>query len=189
VGNNRLISEQSQLTLRTPYLDNDLVALMYRLESNPRRNKEISLRLVKDGNPALGRILTDRGLSCNGFFPISVLAHLLYEFLAKAEYAYDYGMPQWLSRIDYALRFMHLQNLFLGRHKFNHFRTWYRHELSNYVKDMLLDRRTLSRPYLDKRSVERVVEDHTKGRLNYTDEITQLLTIELIQRLLIEKDN
>ena len=35
------------------------------------------------------------------------------EFSFKAEYAYDYGMPQWLARIDHALRGVHLERSFL----------------------------------------------------------------------------
>src|SRR5206468_5989917 len=48
------------------------------------------------------------------------------EFLRKAEYAYDYGMPQWMARIDHLLLPLRLERLFLGRHKFSHFRVWYR---------------------------------------------------------------
>jgi len=82
---------------------------------------------------------------------------------------------------------MHFEKLFLGRHKFYHFRLWYRDELSDYVKAILLDDRTLNRPYLNRNIVEDFVKGHTKGYRNYTTEITQLLTLELIQRLFIEK--
>ena len=185
-NNNRLVSEQSQLTLRTPYMDNDFVALLYRLQTDIRRSKVMSLNLISDGNASLAKILTDKGLGGNAIFPISTLTHLYHEFLAKAEYAYDYGMPQWLTKIDHAFKFMHFEKLFLGHHKFYHFRLWYRDKLSNYVKSILLDERTLSRPYLNRTAVERVVNDHINGYRNFTTEITQLLTIELIQRQLIE---
>jgi len=185
-NNNRLVSEQSQLTLRTPYMDNDLVALAYRLQADARKDKQMSLRLIADGNPTLAKFPTDKGLDAKSIFPISSIRHLLYEFLAKAEYAYDYGMPQRLAKIDCALKFLHFEKLFLGRHKFYHFRLWYRDILSDYVKAILLDQRTLNRSYLNRTAVERVVNDHTKGYQNFTTEITQLLTIELIQRQLIE---
>ena len=48
------------------------------------------------------------------------------EFTFKAEYAYDYGMPQWVARIDHVLSPLHLERLFLGRHKYAHYRVWYR---------------------------------------------------------------
>lgn len=186
-NNNRLVSEQSQLTLRTPYMDNDFVALLYRIQKDIRRSKAMSLKLISDGDASLAKILTDKGLGGNTIFPISILTHLYYEFLAKAEYAYDYGMPQWLTIFDHTFRFMHFEKLFLGRHKFNHYRVWYRDELADYVKAILLDDRTLNRPYLNRTAVECLVKGHTKGYRNFTTEITQLLTIELIQRLLIEQ--
>ena len=167
-------------------MDNDLVALAYRLQADARHDKQMSLGLIADGNPTLAKFPTDKGLDAKPTFPASSIRHLLYEFLAKAEYAYDYGMPQWIAKIDYAFKFMHFEKLFLGRHKFYHFRLWYRDELSDYVKSILLDERTLRRSYLNKTAIERVVNDHTKGYQNYTTEITQLLTIELIQRQLIE---
>ncbi len=104
----------------------------------------------------------------------------------KAEYAYDHGMPQWLARIDHLLSPLHPERLFLGRHKYYHFRVWYRDALSEYVREMLLDPRTLSRPYLDRKGVEAVVRGHVKGNRNYTYEIHTLLTLELLHRLFVD---
>jgi asparagine synthase (glutamine-hydrolysing) len=118
---------------------------------------------------------------------LSKSRHLFQEFTFKAEYAYDYGMPQWLAAADSSVAPLHLERLFLGRHKFSSFRVWYRDQFSAFVKDILLDPRTKSRPYLNGRELERVVEGHTRGNRNYTTEIHKLLTMELIQRQLIEK--
>jgi asparagine synthase (glutamine-hydrolysing) len=96
-------------------------------------------------------------------------------------------MPQWLARIDKTLIPLHLERLFLGRHKFHHFRVWYRDKLAQYLKDVLLEPRTLSRPYLNGRRLEKIVSDHTNGRRNHTREIHRVLTSELIQRTLIEQ--
>ena len=186
-NNNRMVSEQSQLTLRTPYLDNDLVSLLYRAPMGALNTKEFCFRLIADGNPALGKLMTDRGTGGNLKFPFSMLVHLYYEFLFKAEYVYDYGMPQWVANLDHAFKFMHFEKLFLGRHKFNHYRLWYHDQLSDYVKSILLDARTLNRPYLNRKTVESIVEGHTKGHRNHTGVISRLITLELIQRLLIER--
>jgi asparagine synthase (glutamine-hydrolysing) len=51
---------------------------------------------------------------------------------------------------------------------------------------MLLDRRTLTRPYLDPAGVERIVAGHLKGIRNYTTEIHTVLTLELLHRLFID---
>ncbi|MEN6321054.1 MAG: asparagine synthase-related protein [Syntrophaceae bacterium] len=186
--NHGFVSEQSQLTPRTPYLDNDIVALMYRAPMGVRDNKKMSWRLIADGNPALAEISTDRGFKSDTKASVSTLVQLYYTFLVKAEYAYNYGMPQWLAKFDYLFRFMHFERLFLGRHKFAHFRIWYRDELANYIKALLLDERTLCRPYLNRKTVEEIVHGHTKGNRNYTTEISRLVTLELIHRLLIESN-
>jgi asparagine synthase (glutamine-hydrolysing) len=51
---------------------------------------------------------------------------------------------------------------------------------------MLLDPRTLSRPYLDRSGLEAVVRGHLKEGRNYTTEIHKVLTLELIHRLFLD---
>jgi asparagine synthase (glutamine-hydrolysing) len=182
----RLALELSQLTLRSPYLDNDLVALAFQAPANLATTNELSLRLIADGNPALGKIATDRGILHPPAPIITKLKHLYQEFTFKAEYAYDYGMPHWLAKFDNTLSQLHLERLFLGRHKFYHFRLWYRDELAKYLKDVLLDPRTRSRSYLNGGHLERMVRGHIEGKRNYTLEIHRVLTAELVQRQLIE---
>jgi len=182
----RYALEQSQLTIRSPYLDNDLVAVAYQAPAELLPNLEFAGRLIADGNPALASFATDRGpLARHGV--LGKVRALFQEFTFKAEYAYDYGMPQWLTRVDHALAPLHLERMFLGRHKYYHFRIWYRNELSHYVKEVLLDPRTLSRPYLNARCVEDLVTAHVRGSRNHTLDIHGLLTSEFIQRQLIEQ--
>jgi asparagine synthase (glutamine-hydrolysing) len=183
----RLSVEQSQLTLRTPYLDNDLVSLTYQASPELLLSREPSLRLIAEGNADLARIPTDRGVRYRPIPFIGKIQHLYQEFTVKSEYAYDYGMPQWLAGIDHVLAPLHLERLFLGRHKFYHFRVWYRDKLSGYLKDILLDSRTRLRPHLNSTILEKIVLDHTKGLGNYTSEIHRLLTSELIHRRLLEE--
>ena len=180
----RFALEQSQLTIRSPYLDNELVALAYQAPAELGVNRQLAKRLIADGNPALATFPTDRGpLGRDGF--LGRLREQYQELTFKAEYAFDYGMPDWLANLDRVLAPLHLERLFLGRHKYYHFRFWYRHQLAHYVREMLLDSRTLSRPYLDSRKVERMVNAHVTGKGNYTSEIHMMLGSELIQRELI----
>jgi asparagine synthase (glutamine-hydrolysing) len=95
-------------------------------------------------------------------------------------------MPQWIARTDHFLKAFQLERLFLGRHKVFHFRVWYRDRLANYVREILLDPKTLARPYLERVGVESVVKGHLKGNENYTYEIHKLLTLELIHRLFLD---
>lgn len=181
-----LALEQSQLTVHSPFMDNEFVRTVYRAPQGGLQNGDVRLRLIKDGSMVLGRVPSDRGVGGNNGFLVSRLARAFQEFTFKAEYAYDYGMPQSLARIDHCLSWFHLERLFLGRHKLLHFRVWYRDQLSKYVREMLLDHQTLSRPYLQKKAVETVVNGHLTGSRNYTLMIHKLLTLELLHRLFFD---
>jgi asparagine synthase (glutamine-hydrolysing) len=181
-----LALEQTQLALRSPYLDNDVVRTAFRAPASALATDEISLRIIADGNRDLLRIPTDRGVVGNRGRFLGVGYRGFLEFLFKAEYAYDMGMPQWLARLDHVFATLRLERLFLGRHKIFHFRIWYRDVLAGYVQDMLLDPRGLSRPYVERKVVEEVVRRHVKGDRNYTTQIHKLLTLELVHRLFID---
>ena len=174
--------EQTQVAVRSPYLDNDVIKTVYRAPDSIATNAQGRLRLIRDGNPALARLRSDRGVGgLNSVFTRGFL-----EFLFKAEYAYDYGMPQWIARIDHFFAPLHLERLWLGRHKVFHFRVWYRDQLANYVREMLLDKRSLARPYVQPKRVQAIVNGHLRGDRNYTTEIHRLLTLELTHRLFVD---
>ena len=174
--------EQTQVGVRTPYLDNELVETVYRSPGPVAINEEGRLRLIREGNPALAQLRTDRGLG-DVKAPIT---HAFLEFLFKAEYAYDYGMPQWVAQVDHMFSALRLERVWLGRHKPFHFRVWYRDQLANYVREMLLDSRSLARPYINAGAVRTIVDGHLKGSRNYTTEIHRLLALELTHRVLLE---
>lgn len=178
--------QRSQLTLRTPYLDNDLVALAY--QAPPEcLGAFFALRITNEGNPALASLVTDRGIRLDSFPGDRQIRHFLQEFAAKVEYAFDYGMPQWLARVNRPFVPLQLEKLFLGRHSIHHFRVWYRDELSSYIKEILLDPQTLQRPYLRRERLENMVDSHLQGTANYTKDITRILTVELVQRGLLQQ--
>lgn len=174
--------EQTQVAVRTPYLDNAVVKTVYQAPGSVLDNENCRLRLVREGSPTLAAMRTDRGVGSRRH----VLARGLLEFLFKAEYAYDYGMPQWLARIDHLFAPLQLERVWLGRHKPFHFRVWYRDQLADYVRDVLCDSRSLARPYLVPEMVRSIVNGHLKGDRNYTLEIQRLLTLELAHRLFLD---
>ena len=180
-----LALEASQLVQRSPFMDGDLVRLAYRGPAAGFESDDLCTRVIRDGNAALLAIGTDRGRLGPRWSRSA--RHALLEFLFKAEYAYDYGMPQVVAGIDHRLAPLRLERLFLGRHKFYHYRTWYRRQLAPYVTDMLLASRSLERPYLNAPVVRRIVEGHTRGGYNYTRELHKLLTLELVHRLFIDR--
>lgn len=182
----RLALELSQLTPRSPYLDNDIVALAFRAPSGGAEDMRIQMKLIADGDPRLARLPTDRGIRFPPIPLLTAVGRAFQQFTFKAEYAFDYGMPQRLVKIDRLLKPLHLERLFLGRHKFVHLRVWYRDELAGHIKDVLLDRRALGRSYLDGRRLERIVLNHVRGLENHTLTINQMLTSEFIHRLFVD---
>lgn len=182
----RFALEQTQVLMRNPFLDKELINMLYNLPKGELLDLTVTLKLIYKGNAQLTKIPTDRGKRYPSIPIITLLRSAIKEFAYKAEYAYDYGMPHWLSRIDSSLSKLNIQQLFLGRQKYYHFRTWYKNELSGYIKDILLSPRALNRSYINKKQVENIIKLHTEGKRNYTREIHLLLTAEIIHRHLIE---
>jgi asparagine synthase (glutamine-hydrolysing) len=105
------------------------------------------------------------------------------ETTARAEYVWDYGMPRWLAPIERRLRGMHPERLFLGRHKFCHFRLWYREPLAPIVRELLGG---FEAPGFVPGATDRVIREHLSGRVNRTREIHQLLSLRLIEREILQ---
>lgn len=176
--------ERSQLTVRSPFLDNELVPLAFQAPDAVYTSVDPSLRLIAKANPALAMIPTDRGLTWP-LNPRGKAKKAYHDLWARAEYAYDYGMPNWLARLDSFVSPLKLERLFLGRQKFCHYRVWYRDQLSTFVREVLLDPATLSRPWFSRSNLKSAVESHLSGTANHTLTIHKALSLELIQRTLL----
>ena len=166
-------------------MDNDFVRTVYRSPQNIFQEQDVRLRLIDNGNFSLARIPSDRGVTCRPG-PIAAIRRAGREFTFKSEYAYDYGMPKAVARVDHALSGLRLERVFLGRHKLTHFRVWYRDQLAGYVREMLLDSRTLGRPYLQRPVLEAIVDGHIRRGQNFTTAIHKLLSLELMMRLFFD---
>lgn len=178
--------ELSQVTLRTPFIDNDLIRLLYRAPASTLTNNDLRVQLIEDGDPKLRRIRTDLGFAGRPGKIAGEASQMLHRLTMRAEYAFEFGDPRWLAKLDRSLLGRSLERQFLGLHKFAHFGLWYRNELSSYVREMLLDPRTLSRPYLNRNAVEEMVDRHLKGEVTNTPSIHKILNLEHIHRLFID---
>jgi asparagine synthase (glutamine-hydrolysing) len=183
----RLAMEMSKLTVRTPYMDNDLIKLMYQAPPQTRASKEIRFRLIEDGNPELSKIMTDRGNLGEYNYLISTCAQMFYYSLFKAEYIYLYQLPYWMPKLDKVFSSILLEKLLVGRYQLSHYRKWFQKPLSNYMREILLDGRTARRPYFNKEFIEKMVSLHSQGKYNYLNEINKTISVELIHRHLIEE--
>jgi asparagine synthase (glutamine-hydrolysing) len=182
----KLSMEQSQLTLRTPYMDNDLVEVMYQAPVGIRSSNEVQRRIIAECHATLGTIMTDRGFFSGSYYPFSKLIELFYFSLFKLDYIYLFALPHWLTKLDSIFSSVSGGKQILGYQKFEYYRIWFRNQLSSYIREILLDKQTASRPYFDKHSIEKIVHGHLKGEKNYLNEINRAITVELIHRQLID---
>jgi asparagine synthase (glutamine-hydrolysing) len=178
--------EQSQIILRSPFMDNDLVELLYGFPNSVRESTTVQMELIRRLNAPLAKIVSDRGYA-SGRNPLALSAIQFYLWvLFKADYVYFFDMPNWLLRIESAMEFTRVPKLIFGLHKFENYRLWYRSALSEYVADTLLDSKTLERSFFDKKFLQKAVNDHIAGRGNYRIHLDKALTFELIMRTLVE---
>jgi asparagine synthase (glutamine-hydrolysing) len=178
--------ERSQVTLRSPFMDNDLVEFLYTFPNAIRESRKVQQNVISRLNPQLARIFSNRGHAAGRNPLVCTAAQMFLWFLFKLDYLYFFEAPGWVLKCGAAMRFSRLPQLILGYHKFEHYRVWYRHKLAAYVGDMLLDRRTLERPFFNRDFLQKAVKEHIAGKWNYRNEINTALTIELIMRRLIE---
>ena len=179
-----MAASRSQVVLRSPYLDNEIVALAYQAPAALRKSSQASLRLIRDNNAMLGKIPTDRLVEDKGAsFPRN-LRRLFREAGFKLDYYHNEGMPRWFCRFDTLLDAVDARLRIFGHHKFLHYRSWFRNELAPYVVEVLTDPRTQRNPFFERAFLEHMAKAHTQGRANYVLPINAVLTLEAVERLL-----
>jgi asparagine synthase (glutamine-hydrolysing) len=181
-----LAAGRSQVTFRTPYLDNEIVSLAYRAPAAARRSPDSALCLIGASDPRLGRIPTDRGVAVGGHGPCHALRRLFAEVTFKLDYLHKEGLPHWLSPLDAAVGSLSMFGV-LGLHKYLPYRRWFRCELGAYLRQIFSEARTLQSPYWNGAVLKSVADDHVTGRRNYIREISAVLTLEAVDRLLIRQ--
>ncbi|MCL7419432.1 MAG: hypothetical protein M8364_00810 [Methylobacter sp.] len=179
-----LAAGRSQVTFRTPYLDNEVVALAFRAPASSRLSPRSALRFVHENNPALGGIPTDRGVIWGGRGPSFMIRRLFSEFTFKLDYLHKEGLPHTLSQLDPLIGALSKFGM-LGLHKFLPYRSWFRRELAAYIGDVLNAAQTRQSPYWNSQFLASIAADHSGGRKNYIREIHAILTLEATERLLI----
>jgi asparagine synthase (glutamine-hydrolysing) len=184
---NRLQAEQSVLSMRSPFMDNALLKVTYRAPESAVCSNLMSLRLIADSSPSLGRIMTDRGVTYPRS-PIWPFARAYYEFLFKMEYWAGHGMPRMLAAVDKWMGPLRIERVFLGRNKYYHLRQWFRDELAQYVRDVLLNEQALRREYLDRGAAAKAIRMHLAGAENHTYTISQLMTLEIASRMFLDNE-
>jgi asparagine synthase (glutamine-hydrolysing) len=65
---------------------------------------------------------------------------------------------------------------------------WFRKELRNYAREILLDAKTLSRGYFRREGVERLLNEHIELRYDHSTRIWALLVLEIWFRIFVDKE-
>jgi len=177
---------RSQLIFRTPYLDNEIVALAYRSPESLRGSPLPAWSLVESNNQVLSRIPTDMGVVAKanglGMAPRRILS----KAVCKLDYLYAEGLPHWLSSFDRLFDLVDSSARFFGWHKFLHYRRWFRRELSDYIAGVLTQVQTRrSSAFWNSSFLETLAHQHINGRRNYVHEIDAVLTLDAVDRLLL----
>jgi asparagine synthase (glutamine-hydrolysing) len=176
-------ASRSQVTFRTPYLDNEIVALAYRAPETAR-SSACALSLVKANNPSLSKVRTDMGElgEANGL--TVALRHILTRIACQLDYYRSEGLPRSLSRFDSLLIQLTSVLGISGLHKYLPYRIWFKRQLADYVKRVASDSRTHQASLWNGRFLGKMVTSHIDGRDNYIHEINVMLTLEAVERLL-----
>jgi asparagine synthase (glutamine-hydrolysing) len=188
--NGFVIAESSQIAVRSPFLDNNLVELLYQApQKQTKKSGELyQLSMIGKNNPSLVSLPST---SHGGSKPFSFLTmnafHIvgLVDKLVTSEKC-PYNLTDKIGRVDAILSKVKLNKIYSGYSYFRRYRCWYRDELSGFITDTLLSGKTLSRPYWVGNVLKRIVADHTSGRRVFYREIRKVLQIEMIHRVFID---
>jgi asparagine synthase (glutamine-hydrolysing) len=178
-------ASRSQLNFRTPYLDNELVALAYRAPESLRGSPDTAWSVVQENNQLLSYIPTDMGVVATGSGLSATPRRMLSKAVCKLDYLYAEGLPNWLSPFDRLFDRLGSGIQLFGWHKFLHYRKWFRRELADYVAGALQEVQARRSPFWDSSFLETLAREHIDGRRNYVREIDAVLTLEAVDRLLL----
>ena len=173
---------RSQLSFRTPFLDNELVALAFRLPTSLRNSPKPALRTVHQNDTELSKIPTDMGLSGSGSRN-ALMKRILAKVGFKLDYLANEGLPNSLSRLDPLFDRLNSRKLVLGHHKFLRYRSWLRGDLADYLRGSMADAQALQSPLWNHKFLGRIADDHIRGFANNVREINTILTLAAVERL------
>jgi asparagine synthase (glutamine-hydrolysing) len=167
--------ESSQLEVRSPFLDNDLVKVLYQAPPLPSEfGIEFELNLIAKTKPELMNIPTSGSFGGNRPWPISASIKNTIKMLIMLDKIYirerlPFNMTHYIARLDSRLISpLHLDRMVMGFADFRRYRTWFR-------------------PYWNRMSLIKIVKNHINGRGTYLREIRKILQVELAHRVLLEK--
>lgn len=176
---------RSLVTFRTPYMDNEIVALAYQMPSSLRKSSLPCLHLIKTGSPVLDQIPTDRGFISDRSGLDILCRRVFAEVTFKFDYHYNAGLPGKLAALNGPLRLFTKMTRIAGLHKFLQYSTWMRQQLAPYLRERLTSASERPGRFWSAEFVKQLAEKHISGRENYAAEINAVLSLEATERTLM----
>ncbi|MBA3353341.1 MAG: hypothetical protein H0U23_13145, partial [Blastocatellia bacterium] len=178
---------RAQMAFRSPYLDNQLVALSFRAPNDLRKSSRAASRLIAKNAPRLAAIPTDMGIG--GAAAFRAMRRLFAKVTFKLDHLSNEGLPHWAGRLDPVVDRMRARNLIFGHHKFLRYGSWFRNALGEYIREALSTIGTVGSEFLDPDFVSGMSRRHIEGRGSYLSEIDRVLTLDAVDRLLLKPAN
>lgn len=179
-----LAAARSLLTVRTPYLDNELVRLAYAAPAASRRTTDAAWNLIAGRSQPLARMATDRGSRARD----GGLAGVLRRSLASVSFKLDYwdkeGLPRGLNFVRPALGVLRDAGV-LGNHKYLPYRQWLQIDLRDHVRQVLSDSSIARMGVFRGSGLHDLLGDIDTDRTTALREIHTVLALDAVQRTLI----
>jgi len=177
-------ASRSQTSFRTPYLDNEIVALAYQAPETVRTSIDFPVSLVEANNPSLARIPSDMGAMGEPNRFAAAPRRIFSKVVCKVDYLRTEGLPHGLSRLDSLSTKLSSIFRIAGLHKYLSYRIWFQRELAAYVDRVLKDVQSHHCSFWDPPFLGHIASGHATGHKNYVREIDAILTLEAVERLL-----
>jgi asparagine synthase (glutamine-hydrolysing) len=183
-GFGRRAIESSELTVRSPFLDNDLARLAYRAPLGRQAGTTACVSVIRHHKSQLLTIPTDRGCLGRGNALTRAVRRGYRELLFKGEYLAGHGMPQSVASALSILPGGGAERRLLGYHKFQHFRQWIRSELWAYVRDVLAEPVPEAEVFADRSQLSLMLDSHKAGSRNCFAALDKALTLRITAKKL-----
>ena len=170
--------ESATNLIRSPYIDNKWVECLMRFHPCVRSTRKIQNYIICRHNRRMAGIPTDKGGLPMAANPWSVIQALFYK---TKSFATQVVNSRRLSP------YLQLDNTTLARNMNKNFNHWLCGPLGPFVRNVLLDGRTLSRGTYNNTKVETMINDHMSRQKDYSLELQKLISFELSMRTLVDK--
>ena len=159
--------------VRVPFADSRLIDFLYSLPLSARYNQSMYIQSFCDAFPDLAVIPGSSTLA-----PIN--AGEFSNRLGSAKIYWQYGLKLLVDKVS---RGKVTMNVPWVTYQYS---DWLRKELQPWIKEIVLDPKTLSRSIIQKSFIEAAVNDHMAGRKDWAEFLFNLATFELWMRMFLE---